>query len=1002
MQPSSNESAYLQIFRSVRPLFASDIPWAVEQGSKDDISARSDIKFYGALMKVCMGEFPAYTQQEHFATLDTFALFIAHDLQQFLFILQDLIDDKIKDEIVISASNDIDERFLKLKILDQKLQSLTSGEFNAQDYFCFLRVHQNPANLKKVVEGVMKLNDRLTTEMSKRGPDATYVPKTRTDTTSTTSTSWLETNFNPSFWSSSHRLFRALVHNLSQCKFPRHSAMLKLKGMQHPKPQDHDAEFNILLSFCPKQDLWQETLCHVRYQNPTASELESLDITPFENVCETVQMAKNYEQLPHIFVYEGGLWVECHDYEPLYPKAAPTMTLAKLIDCGSLKGLRDFQLKDRWILALTLAKSLLQLHNGPWLQTLWTSENLFFYVRRSQQGVLPKAACIEMYLEKYPLLLSFGQFLLELAIGEKLPATKTGDGVPSQYLTLKKNFNKLKGSLSTYYAQAIEGCLKFHLWLKHEEGSDEDIRIRSAIFKRIIEPLEKNLQIFINNPTPVEGRKSMTSSSGLSSRSPSHRDLYLDLPEILEDKSPRQLLGTLPYRDVEISLPPAVENLGSDNSQLTGVSCYNSNAPCASALADDKCRIETVTPAENIQLWSQGMEEKNIDRKVSVSITTKSAQLDCTQIQDDASMGTEPDSGGQRGVLLGAFDTKKPDTQEYTSPQWPDTFKELFQLYSRQFQEMDSDKPVKVAILDTGIDLLHPDFQRPRSNFKQRGINPVDRELNQIDRIRGWKNFCNDRSDIQDVADIDGHGTHVAGIILQLAPRAELYIARVCEGDENYGRTAQNQAINMSNSKRKQSAQMKKVDPSRVEKVLKKARENSIAVFAAASNSGNHGPAAWPARDFERAICVHSSNDYGTKSSDFTPEAYSETINFMAIGENVCSHWPTSKGGGFRKMSGTSTATAVATAIAALLLAFTQQSICEKKKKEVEKEMGLGIRELPRMRALLKCICKVVGEYYWIQPQLLWADYSPTEKQRDDPTAAINYAWSKIREALRK
>jgi len=36
-----------------------------------------------------------------------------------------------------------------------------------------------------------------------------------------------------------------------------------------------------------------------------------------------------------------------------------------------------------------------------------------------------------------------------------------------------------------------------------------------------------------------------------------------------------------------------------------------------------------------------------------------------------------------------------------------------------------------------------------------------------------------------DVEDLDGHGTQVAGIILRLAPRAKLLIARVCLGNQN-------------------------------------------------------------------------------------------------------------------------------------------------------------------------------------------------------------------------
>jgi serine protease len=77
---------------------------------------------------------------------------------------------------------------------------------------------------------------------------------------------------------------------------------------------------------------------------------------------------------------------------------------------------------------------------------------------------------------------------------------------------------------------------------------------------------------------------------------------------------------------------------------------------------------------------------------------------------------------------------------------------------------------VKIAVLDTGIDLNHPDL---RSNIARGGIDLVE--------------------DDRDPKDMDGHGTHVAGIIaaaangfgvVGVAPEAKLLPVRVC-GPEN-------------------------------------------------------------------------------------------------------------------------------------------------------------------------------------------------------------------------
>lgn len=70
--------------------------------------------------------------------------------------------------------------------------------------------------------------------------------------------------------------------------------------------------------------------------------------------------------------------------------------------------------------------------------------------------------------------------------------------------------------------------------------------------------------------------------------------------------------------------------------------------------------------------------------------------------------------------------------------------------------------PVKIAILDTGIDLTHPDMEA------------------RIENIKGKYNLLNDKFK-HAVHDRNGHGTFTAGLILDFAPDAELYIARIAD-----------------------------------------------------------------------------------------------------------------------------------------------------------------------------------------------------------------------------
>jgi hypothetical protein len=164
--------------------------------------------------------------------------------------------------------NHADQKLQRLNALGHMMQSSTNDVFDVKEYLKFLCLNQDPGHLRKTLTGIENFNKRLVTEMSKNGPDRSAIPKSKTTSRSTSNNpiSWLQTTFNHSFWSSSQKLFKALVRNLGPCKLSTHSAMLNLKGLKPPKPQDEQAEFDILLPSCPKQGFWQETSCRVLYK----------------------------------------------------------------------------------------------------------------------------------------------------------------------------------------------------------------------------------------------------------------------------------------------------------------------------------------------------------------------------------------------------------------------------------------------------------------------------------------------------------------------------------------------------------------------------------------------------------------------------------------------------------------------------------------------------------------------------------------------------------------
>lgn len=186
-----------------------------------------------------------------------------------------------------------------------------------------------------------------------------------------------------------------------------------------------------------------------------------------------------------------------------------------------------------------------------------------------------------------------------------------------------------------------------------------------------------------------------------------------------------------------------------------------------------------------------------------------------------------------------------------------------------------------------------------------------------------------------------------------------------------------------------------------VKKALIKAQNVPTVVFAATSNEGNHKQAAWPARSDSLAIGIHSCNDEGTEKSKFTPRPIGFNRNFMAVGENVLSHW---KDGGYIVASGTSFATPVATAMAALVLAFMNQTIYRANADEVER-MKASVQTVRGMVKVMESMSIPSSDknYLWISSKLLWEQYYEFNgSKKRTPRESRDHGWNVIKEALRE
>ena len=221
-------------------------------------------------------------------------------------------------------------------------------------------------------------------------------------------------------------------------------------------------------------------------------------------------------------------------------------------------------------------------------------------------------------------------------------------------------------------------------------------------------------------------------------------------------------------------------------------------------------------------------------------------------------------------------------------------------------------KGVRVAILDTGADLDHPDLKA---------------------NIVAAKDFTGSRHGAQDV---NVHGTHCAGIVaaadngkgtIGVAPQAELLIAKVL-GDQGTGSTRSiKNGIRWAIEHKADVISMSLGSPQRnasMLSVLQQASRKAI-VICAAGNDGRADSVNWPARDTCN-IAVASFNKHGqiSRYSSRGPE-----VDIAAPGEEILS---TGLQGGYATLSGTSMATPFVAGIVALMLAKKKRNLSSVRK----------------------------------------------------------------------
>ncbi|KAL7968720.1 hypothetical protein HDV63DRAFT_411366 [Trichoderma sp. SZMC 28014] len=272
---------------------------------------------------------------------------------------------------------------------------------------------------------------------------------------------------------------------------------------------------------------------------------------------------------------------------------------------------------------------------------------------------------------------------------------------------------------------------------------------------------------------------------------------------------------------------------------------------------------------------------------------------------------------------------------------------------------------VKIAILDTGVDLSHEAFKK----FVENG---------QLDPGYDFVNRG------EPMTDLEGHGTHCCHLVLKTAPYAKVYPLRVFRSSKREDATPElvKEALvyaieTLDVDIISMSFSFEEDEPA-IKEALYYARPKSlrpVLMFAAASNNRalRTKPIGYPARVIDRVICVNSSTAQDEKSS-FSPQGQPGWANISVIGENVHGAWLLNlldENGPWKRMSGTSCSTPIVAGVAALILDFAKKDTPELNKFVTWNKRKAELWETSGMRIVLKrCMTeeRSNGMYNFLKP----------------------------------
>ncbi|KAI0857485.1 hypothetical protein F4860DRAFT_357029 [Xylaria cubensis] len=729
----------------------------------------------------------------------------------------------------------------------------------------------------------------------------------------------------------SDRLYYHLVEAICD-QSPPHKAELQLDGFKLDESCTKNSLVQGVFLSCPTDDGWRQCRCTSVLRNSTTGSHVVLS-----DICGSIRLSKS--RLFSIdFDEEDLLHNKFHPQSPVYADDFRVLTLGYLLEHGFFGKDRDgdiFSLNDKAVLALSLARCLIHLWHGLWTRGPWTAGTIRF-LHTTNEILDRHSPYVNCALES------------------------TGD----ELQPFKPTLDNLQLSVLGFAQLLVEIETGERIQLDVASGE----RIPLDVASVPLEDFKDCIEAVIESRKNEFGRRDYNTAvqKCLQFRALLRRELQNGEENLLS------LSRNVLYTNI-------IEPLEKNFSQIPDPTAARMSRPL-------KIQGHTITPTPISSI------SEATSTKTSIAMFRR---RDTPRRGDSATAfdynNTQKPAQYDIGVMF--FDEESTARKEHIAR--AEAFFAAFDKFRKRHivpkthEGRNGRRRVRIAVLDTGVDQGNEDFRglvdeikdaRKKQKFPRTDQNPIKR----------IKSFVGD-----DGVDNFGHGTHVAGLVLQTAPDADLYIAKVSCGKSFQDTEAVVQAVDWAIENEVDIINMSfgsEFDDNNVADALDRAcntKPKKTILLAAASNNGRNSKRTFPARH-EGVIAIHSLDGKGNDEGGMNPSRQDCFENFGTLGLGIKTLWDElppslessadtrSTTATTKYKSGSSYATPIAAGIVANCIEWIDYMSA---RGSLNKHQYASLRKPKGIRLILKKQSEEVGDILSVAPWILW---------KEDPLDPIN------------